>query len=134
MTNWEILAANNFFYNKKLIPRARQLRGRFTPAEKKLWKEVLIAQKLEGYRFARQVPTLYYVADFLCKELALIIEVDGNIHQQPFVQKRDQIRQKKLEGCGFRVLRFSNEEILNDIKSVHQYLIHWIQTTQHPKW
>ncbi|MCP4441448.1 MAG: DUF559 domain-containing protein [Aureispira sp.] len=110
------------------------LRRRYTPAEKKLWEELLIAQKLEGYRFARQVPTLYYVADFLCKDLALIIEVDGSIHERPFVQERDRLRQKKLEGCGFRVLRFSNEEILNDLKAVHQQLIHWIETTKHPKW
>jgi very-short-patch-repair endonuclease len=63
----------------------------------------------------------------MCKELMLIIEADGSIHQLEEVIKNDKIRQRALEDAGFTVLRFTNEEVLKDIVSVCGYLEEWIE-------
>lgn len=68
-----------------------------------------------GYTFLRQRPVLNYIADFLCKELKLIIEVDGFSHDWAEQWKLDKKRQSKLEEVGFTALRFTDEEILTDI-------------------
>ena len=65
-----------------------------TKAEACLWKYVLKAGQLKGFPFRRQRPVLNYIADFLCKELKLIIEVDGITHQWEDTIKKDEIRQK----------------------------------------
>lgn len=68
-----------------------------------------------------------YIADFMCTELKLIIEVDGITHQWEETIKRDEIRQKALESVGFTLLRFSDEEVLNNIQAVFNYLDDWIE-------
>jgi very-short-patch-repair endonuclease len=117
----------NLFYNKNLQPYANQLRNEGTKAEACLWKYVLRAKQLKGFQFRRQRPVLNYIADFMCKELLLIIEADGSIHQLEETIRKDAIRQKELEAIGFTVLRFTNEEILNHISSVREYLEDWIE-------
>ena len=98
-----------------------------TKAEACLWKYVLRAGKMKGLQFRRQRPVLNYIADFMCKELMLIIEVDGITHQWEDVIKNDEIRQKALETAGFTVLRFTDEEVLNNIQAVHSFLEDWIE-------
>lgn len=71
---------NNKHYNKDLQPFAKDLRSDMTKAEACLWKYVLKARMIKGYQFRRQRPVLNYIADFMCKELILIIEVDGITH------------------------------------------------------
>ena len=73
---------------------------------------------------------LNYIADFMCKELMLIIEADGSIHQLEETIKKDAIRQKELEAAGFTVLRFTNEEILDRIHAVREYLEDWIEKNE----
>lgn len=68
-------------YNKELNEIARKLRKESTPAEIRLWTKLLHAKKMKGYQFLRQRPVLNYIADFMCKELKLIIEVDGESHE-----------------------------------------------------
>jgi len=68
---------NNYAYNKKLQPFANKLRKEMTKTEACLWKYALRASQMKGYQFRRQRPVLRYIADFLCKELKLVIEVDG---------------------------------------------------------
>ena len=92
-----------------------------------LWKYVLRAEKMKGFQCRRQRPVLNYVADFMCKELMLVIEVDGITHHWEEVIKNDEIRQKALEAAGFTVLRFSDEEVLHNIQSVHSYLEDWVE-------
>jgi len=87
----------------------------------------LRAGKLKGFQFRRQRPVLDYIADFMCKELMLIIEVDGLTHQWEETIKKDQIRQTALEVPGFTVLRFTDEEVLNNIQSVFSYIEDWIE-------
>ena len=119
------LKQNNFYYNPRLKKRAAQLVKRITEPEYHLWQEVLMARKMMGYRFMRQVPVLYYIPDFMCKELALIIEVDGKIHQ--YKKNYDRRRQHRLEGCGFTVLRFTNEAVLEQTDAVRETIETWIK-------
>jgi very-short-patch-repair endonuclease len=118
---------SNHFYNKNLQPNANRLRKEMTKAEACLWKYVLRAGKMNGYQFRRQRPVLRFIADFMCKELMLIIEVDGSIHQLDEVMKNDAERQKALEEAGFTVLRFTNDEVLTNIKWVSSFLEDWIE-------
>ena len=118
---------HNHFYNKNLQPNANRLRKEMTKAEACLWKYVLRAGKMKGYGFRRQRPVLNYIADFLCKELMLIVEVDGSIHELEEVRKNDEQRQKALEEAGFTVLRFTNNEVLTNIQWVHSCLEEWIE-------
>ena len=98
-----------------------------TKAEACLWKYVLRARKLSGYQFRRQRPVLNYIADFMCMELMLIIEVDGITHHWEETIKKDEIRQKSLESAGFTVIRFTDEEVLNHIQVVCDFLGDWIE-------
>jgi very-short-patch-repair endonuclease len=118
---------SNHYYNKNLQPYANRLRKEMTKAEACLWKYVLRGGKMKGFQFRRQRPVLRYIADFMCKELMLVVEVDGSIHQLEEVIKNDEIRQKALEDAGFTVLRFTNEEVLKDIVSVCGYIEEWIE-------
>ncbi len=118
---------SNHNYNKNLQPYANNLRKEMTKAEACLWKYVLRASKLKGYPFRRQRPVLNYIADFMCKPLMLIIEVDGSIHELEEVMQKDKTRQQALEENGFTVLRFTNEEVLTNILWVQSYLEEWIE-------
>ena len=118
---------SNHFYNKNLQPNANFLRKGMTKAEACLWKYVLRAGKMKGYGFRRQRPVLNYIADFMCKELMLIVEVDGSIHELEEVKKNDEQRQKALEEAGFTVLRFTNNEVLTNIQWVYSCLEEWIE-------
>lgn len=107
----------NNFYNKNLRDFARENRNGMTKAEACLWKYALKA-KQSGYTFNRQRPVLNYIADFMCKELKLIIEVDGYTHLFEEVIIKDKIRQKNLEDAGFTVIRFKDEEVLSAMVQV----------------
>ena len=117
----------NHLYNNTLQPYANRLRKEMTKAEACLWKYVLKAKKLSGFQFRRQRPELNYIADFMCMELMLIIEVDGITHHWDETIRKDEIRQKELEFAGFTVIRFSDEEVLNRIEVVYNYLEDWIE-------
>ncbi|MFN0176337.1 MAG: endonuclease domain-containing protein [Saprospiraceae bacterium] len=118
--------ANNHHYNKSLRVRAREMRNRSTKAEIILWDMMLKHSQLRGYQFLRQRPVLFYIADFMCFELMLIIEVDGMIHEFDEVAAKDARRQRELEAVGFTVLRFSNWEVLERRDLVMALLLDWI--------
>lgn len=88
---------------------ARGLRQSSTLAERRLW-DLLRGRKLAGAKFRRQAPAGRYIADFLCADARLILELDGGIHEGREVQ--DETRQRELEAFGFHVLRFTNEQVL----------------------
>ena len=119
---------NNKYYNKKLQPFAKALRSDMTKAEACLWKYVLKARMMKGYQFRRQRPVLNYIADFMCKELNLIIEVDGITHTYEVVAQNDEKRTSDLEKHGFTVLRFTDEEVLQQIDRVFNSIANWIET------
>jgi very-short-patch-repair endonuclease len=103
------------------------LRKRMTKAEACLWKYALRASQLKGYPFRRQRPVLNYIADFMCKDLMLIIEVDGITHHDEKVIENDKRRQAELERAGFTVLRFTDNEVLKGIAGVIAELEEWIE-------
>ena len=109
---------DNYNYNRKLRPLARQLRMSLTKAEACLWKYALKAKKLKGYQFRRQRPILQYIADFFCKELMLIIEIDGITHDNNVSKAKDIQREECLANAGFRIVRFTDEEVLMNIAGV----------------
>jgi very-short-patch-repair endonuclease len=123
---------DNHSYNKNLQPFANKLRKEMTKAEACLWKYVLKASHLKGYQFRRQRPVLNYIADFLCLELLLVIEVDGITHHWEETVVKDQKKQTDLEAAGFTVLRFTDEEVLNNIHSVRALLENWIEKKVSP--
>ena len=111
---------NQHHYNKSLQPFAQHLRNDMTKAEACLWKYVLRASQMKGYAFRRQRPVLYFIADFLCFELKLVIEVDGITHLWEETTVKDRRKDEALAEAGFTVMRFADEEILRDIKGVSQ--------------
>jgi very-short-patch-repair endonuclease len=113
-------------YNYRNKANAIELRQNMTKAEACLWKFALKAGKMKGYGFRKQRPVLNYIADFMCLELNLIIEVDGGIHNNEEIMERDEIKQKDLESHGYTVLRFTNEQVLTNINWVIDSLAAWI--------
>ncbi len=119
---------NNFWhYNSRLKKFARENRNDMTKAEACIWKYLLSGRRMMGYQFRRQRAVLNYIADFMCKELMLVIEIDGYSHQLESVAKNDIIRTKRLNEIGFTVIRFSNEEVLNDMTNVKQSICFYIE-------
>ncbi|MBK7344170.1 MAG: DUF559 domain-containing protein [Saprospiraceae bacterium] len=109
---------NFFHYNSRLRNFAHSNRGHMTKGEACLWKYVLRGRMMKGYQFRRQRPVLNYIADFMCKELLLIIEVDGFTHQFEEVLDKDLVREQALQKAGFRILRFSDQEVLTELRQV----------------
>ena len=107
---------------EKLKEFAEHNRLNPTPAELILW-EHLKSKQLENYKFRRQHIIGQYIADFVCLSEMLIIEVDGSIHQIPENQELDEIRTQWLNKQGFSVIRFLNDEIINDLKNVLDKII-----------
>jgi len=100
-----------------IFARARILRAKATPAEKKLW-EALKGKKLGGVRFRRQHPIGRYILDFYCHSSKLGIELDGAYHQDKLQQWSDADRTLFLEDLGLRIIRFTNEEVLENLSVV----------------
>ena len=95
--------------------RARRLRREQTPSEARLW-EALRGGRLEGWKWRRQAPVGPFIADFLCLEAALVVELDGGIHAEQVL--RDVRREAELRGRGLAVLRFWNRELEEDFEGV----------------
>jgi len=93
----------------------KEMRKEPTVAENILWQE-LRAHKLDKLKFRRQHCINKFVVDFYCRGIKLIIEVDGEIHDTQ--REYDLVRQEFLEELGYKVLRFKNEEVINNIKKV----------------
>ena len=97
--------------------RARQLRKNSTDAERLLWS-TLRAGRLDGFKFRRQHQVGHYFVDFICLERDLVVEVDGDHHVEQAAY--DEGRERWLEGQNLRILRFSNREVLTQMRSVEQ--------------
>jgi len=100
---------------EKSLEYAKELRREMTPAEQLVWSLVR-ADRLGGLRFRRQVPIGPFVADFYCHEAKLVLEVDGEVHDQRL--DHDAERTKYLEAHGLRVFRISNEDVTTNLEGV----------------
>jgi len=108
--------ANPMAY-RVLLERTKQSRLNPTPAEAKMW-ELLSNKKLDGYKFRREHIIGMYIADFVCLKQNLIIEIDGGYHDSIEQQEKDQERTNWLKEHGFRVIRFKNEQVLQNHEDV----------------
>lgn len=116
-------------YNKALTDKARQNRKNSTPAERKLWFEVLRHERLNQLKFTRQKPLGDYIVDFYCAERKLAIEIDGDSHDAR--QRQDETRTRRLNALGIEVVRYTNAEIMNNLEGVYQSLLKHV--TERPK-
>lgn len=107
------------FYGAKpnIFEIARELRKNMTPSEKILW-DALRKKQLKGFRFRRQHPIDQFIIDFYCHQVRLVIEIDGEVHDLEDQKEYDEGRTAELEDLGLTVIRFKNEEVLNDVKQV----------------
>ena len=103
-------------YDEALTEKARENRRRPTPAEKKLWFEVLRGRRLSGLKFTRQKPLDRYIVDFYCAELMLVIEIDGVSHDGR--GRYDVARTRRLNALGVEVVRYANAEVMNNVEGV----------------
>ena len=101
--------------NPLTTTRARSLRTGMTDAERLLWQS-LRGKQLNGHRFRRQHPIGPYIADFACIEQKIIVELDGSQHQDQIAY--DQQRSTFLHARGWHVLRFWNNDVLNNLNGV----------------
>ncbi|MEW9572445.1 endonuclease domain-containing protein [Rhodanobacter sp. Si-c] len=102
------------------VNRARRLRVDQTDAEQKLWYH-LRNRHLQGWKFRRQHEIDRYIADFLCRDAALIVELDGAQHGEQVAY--DEARTRKLESMGYRVLRFWDNDVLTNIEGVLEVIL-----------
>ncbi len=117
---------NNYYYNKSLKTLADCNRKSMTKSAACMWKYVLGNRQMRGYQFRRERPVLNYIADFVCLDLLLIIEVDGITHEDEKAVKKDQFRDGELQEIGFSILRFGSWEVLNRIQDVSILIGGWI--------
>ncbi|UYO53873.1 endonuclease domain-containing protein [Rhodopseudomonas palustris] len=98
---------------------ARELRKKSTDAERLMWGE-LRDKKLNGFSFKRQVPIGPYIADFACHAKKLVVEIDGGQHFSDDSERSDAARTAAIEARGFRVVRFSNADVMGNREGVLQ--------------
>ena len=112
------------------LDRAKQLRKDMTDAERFAWQRMRYRQ-IGGHKFRRQVPLGPFVADFVCLECRLIVELDGGQHAERI--KADGDRTRWLQGQGFKVLRFWNNDVLRDWDAVAEVIWENVRSlTPHP--
>ena len=109
-----------------LTPLAKSLRENSTDAERLLWKH-LRARQPQGLKFRRQQPIGNFIVDFVCFEQKLIIELDGGQHAEQ--QQTDAARTQWLEMQGFKVIRFWNNEVLQNMEGVWQAITPHLATS-----
>jgi very-short-patch-repair endonuclease len=101
----------------KLYQYGRELRQESTEAEKLLWEE-LRNRKFNGLKFRRQHPLDKFIVDFYCNEKKIVLELDGGVHNEKINKEYDEARTAMLAGLNIIVLRFKNEEVINDMQGV----------------
>lgn len=110
-------------YDPALKQLAKALRNHSTLSEVLLWQQLKHGQR-GGFDFHRQKPIDNYIVDFFSHELMLALEIDGQSHELKSVE--DEIRQRKLESLGIRLLRFDDHLVKNDLDAVVRAIDAWI--------
>lgn len=107
--------------------KAKYLRLNMTPAEVKVWN-FLKGKNVLGIRFRAQHPLGVYIADFYCHTIRLIIEIDGEIHNDESCREYDDERTRDLNKWEIDVIRFTNYQVFNKFKWVQQQITSTVQT------
>ncbi len=105
--------------------KARILRKNMTEQERLLW-QYLKKRSINNFKFRRQYPIGNYIVDFVCLEKRLIIEIDGGQHNQSENVLYDQKRTQYIEKFGYKVIRFWNNEIENNIEGVYEEILKYL--------
>lgn len=103
--------------NRELVRKARSLRNSMTRAEIMFWTRIR-SKQVWGLKFRRQQPICEYIVDFYCDSIKLIIEIDGEIHNNPAINQYDKIRETALRDHGYQILRFVNNEVEFNLDTV----------------
>ncbi len=106
-------------YYAELERRAKENRNNPTDAERVVW-DAIRGNKLSGLHFRRQHIIEQYIVDFVCLEKGIIVEIDGGYHDDPMQKHEDEVRTQRLASLGFRVIRFTNEQVLTNLYHVLQ--------------
>ena len=115
---------------RRNVDRARELRAGMTDAEQKLWR-YLRNRQLQGFKFRRQHEIGCYIADFVCTEAKLIVELDGGQHLEQM--EYDERRTRQLKIMGYNLLRFWNNDVLTNTESVLEVILNTLASpTPHP--
>ena len=110
--------ATNMHYkaSKTIFQYAEVLRKKMTEAEKIVWER--LCKNQPGVRIRRQHPIYKYIADYYCHELKLVIEIDGGIHLSKENRQYDISRDITLNEFGIQIIRFTNDQVINDIDQI----------------
>jgi very-short-patch-repair endonuclease len=104
------------------VNRSRVLRSTATSAEDILWFH-LRSRRLGGFKFVRQFPIENYFADFACRDARLIVEIDGGTHGTSAERSNDSKRTQALNALGYRVARFHNNDVYENLDGVLDHLL-----------
>ena len=113
-----------------IFGKAKELRKNMTEAEKVLWK--YLKGGLNGLKFRRQHPIEVYIADFYYHAIKLAIELDGKIHDKPAVKILGEQRESELRKWGYEVIRFTNQELFQNIEKVLQTIKKKVEELNQP--
>ena len=115
----------NVNYLKELRELAKNNRKKPTTGEEIIWKEILMKRKT-GYKFLRQKPINRFILDFYCSEINLAIEIDGSSHDKK--KYYDEARDVFLKQVGIKTIRFTNDEVMDDIENVKRKIMNFISS------
>ncbi len=121
----QLVYAQKEYNEKYIIELSRELRKKSTKVEDILW-EILRNRKFNNLKFRRQHPLWRYIADFYCKEINIVIELDWSIHDSEEQKEYDEIRTDIIEKYWVKVLRFKNEEVYSDLNKIFKWIIPYI--------
>jgi len=113
-------------YSKNLKYFSRLLRREMTDAERSVWRK-LKGKQINSLQFYRQKPIGPYITDFCCLKKKLILEIDGGQHYEEKGETEDIMRDEYFKSIGFKVLRFTNIEVLKNIEGVMNKILGEIQ-------
>ena len=108
-----------------IFSKARELRNKLTPAEQVFW--LRLKEQFPEYKFRRQHPISIYIVDFYCHKLKLVIEIDGSVHDSEEAKLDDEKRQNDLENLNLTVIRFTNNQVKNEIELVIEKIFSTIE-------
>ena len=120
-----------FRVDPRLLGLAREMRSGQTPAEEKLWCR-LRNRRLNGLKFRRQFAVDRYIADFYCAECRLIVELDGPSHADPHQADHDDARTADLTALGYRVVRYRNADVHENLDGVLKDLLRRCEQVRNP--